>query len=177
MQDRPRSQVCNSLRGTGEACVSTTATKCLLTPLSPPRSQFNSTMASHLRSPSLASCSGRRRQKSEGRKGGIKAGCMVPSPSSLTPLLQRVHSGRLSREIAAPDKHTVATVATVRPSPPAALFPHLSTSFCAVRPGPSTPPSPTMLVTIAACFGTWPLARFFRSATGLAAALSSLGRQ
>ena len=112
MHDRPRSQVCNSLRGRDEACVSTTATKCLLTLLSLRRSQFNSTMASHLRSPSLAFCSGRRRQKSEGRGRGIKVGCMVPSP----PLLQRVHSGRLSREIAAPDKHTFVAVRPNRPS-------------------------------------------------------------
>ena len=89
MQDRPRSQVCNCLRGTGEACVSTTATKCLLTLLSPPRSQFNSTMASHLRPPSLPlsrlSCSGRRRQKSEGRgRGGLRQAVWSPP---LPPLL------------------------------------------------------------------------------------------
>ena len=118
-------------------------------------------------SPSVLGAGGRR-----AKEGGGGLRLAVWSPPLPPPLLQRVHSGRLSREIAAPDKHTFVAVrpsqpsASVRPSPPAALFPHLTQHLFLRGTGPSTrrhpprpstpPPSPTMLVTIAACFGTWP---------------------
>ena len=71
--------------------------------------QFNYGKSSSLSLPRLLFWAPPAEERRKG--GGIKVGCMVPSP----PLLQRVHSGRLSREIAAPDKHTFVAVRPNRP--------------------------------------------------------------